>query len=169
MGAYGSPELLPVDGGGELVKCNSCGNEYYKTMAKCPQCGSFNVENCRYAGFWLRFVANLVDGVIITVISAVLEAILKDGILYAILLILPWLYYAGFESSESMATPGKILLNIKVVDLNGNRISFGRATARHFGKILSALILYIGFIMAGFTKRKQALHDIIAKCLVIKV
>jgi uncharacterized RDD family membrane protein YckC len=58
-------------------------------------------------------------------------------------------------------------IGIKVTDLNGNRISFGRATGRYFAKILSGMILMIGYIMAGFTEKKQALHDMIASCLVV--
>ena len=57
---------------------------------------------------------------------------------------------------------------VSVTDANGNPISFGRATGRHFGKIISALTLLIGYIMAGFTEKKQALHDMIAGCLVVK-
>ncbi len=72
------------------------------------------------------------------------------------------------ESSSQQATLGKIALGIMVTDLSGNRISFARASGRHFTKILSGIILYIGFIMAGFTEKKQALHDIIADCLVVK-
>ena len=66
-----------------------------------------------------------------------------------------------------MGTVGKMVLNLRVVDLAGNQITFGRATGRFFGKILSGLILNIGYIMAGFTEKKQALHDMLAGCLVI--
>lgn len=141
-----------------------------------------------YAGFWLRFVAFLVDSVLINIGESVLILILaglellldgvgvvqstKETILgivgVPLYLSLPWLYYAYFESSPKMATIGKTVAGIKVVDLDGNRISFGRATARFWLKFLSALIISIGYIMAGFTERKQALHDIIAKTLVIK-
>jgi uncharacterized RDD family membrane protein YckC len=70
---------------------------------------------------------------------------------------------------ESMkgATIGKMALGIKVTDLNGERITFGRATGRYFGKILSGLTLCIGYIIAGFSQQKQALHDILAKTLVV--
>jgi uncharacterized RDD family membrane protein YckC len=78
-----------------------------------------------------------------------------------------WLYFAMMESSNKMATLGKMAIGIKVTDLNGNRISFGRATGRYFAKILSGMILMIGYIMAGFTEKKQALHDMIASCLVV--
>jgi len=78
-----------------------------------------------------------------------------------------WLYFARMESSAKQATLGKMALSIIVTDVNGNRLTFGRATGRYFGKILSGLILYIGFIMAAFTEKKQALHDMIAGTLVV--
>jgi len=126
-----------------------------------------------YAGFWRRFVAALIDGIIlaIAVVSVGLifsfeeEGEIRGSILG---LLVSWLYYALQESSPSRATLGKKALGITVTDLNGNRISFGRATGRHFGKVLSAIILYVGFLMAGFTEKKQALHDMMAGCLVIK-
>jgi uncharacterized RDD family membrane protein YckC len=79
-----------------------------------------------------------------------------------------YLYYAFMESSANQATVGKIALGLKVTDEEGNRISFGRALGRTVAKILSALILFMGFVMAGFTDRKQALHDTIAHTLVVK-
>ena len=83
-------------------------------------------------------------------------------------LMLSWIYYASLESSSWQATLGKKLLGLKVTDLAGNRITFARASGRFFGKILSGMILGIGFLMAGFTARKQALHDILAGCLVLR-
>jgi uncharacterized RDD family membrane protein YckC len=83
-------------------------------------------------------------------------------------LMLSWIYYASLESSAWQATLGKKILGLKVADLAGNRISFARASGRFFGKILSGMILGIGFLMAGFTERKQALHDILAGCLVLR-
>jgi uncharacterized RDD family membrane protein YckC len=71
------------------------------------------------------------------------------------------------ESSSSQATIGKMLMGIKVTDMDGKRITFGRASGRFFGKVLSKLILYIGFIMAAFTEKKQGLHDILAETLVL--
>jgi uncharacterized RDD family membrane protein YckC len=72
------------------------------------------------------------------------------------------------ESSYLQATLGKMAIGIVVTDLEGKRISFARATGRHFAKIISGFILFIGYIMAGFTQKKQALHDLIADCLVVK-
>jgi uncharacterized RDD family membrane protein YckC len=71
------------------------------------------------------------------------------------------------ESSSRQATVGKIALGLRVTDLNGERITFLRATGRYFGKIISGMILYIGFIMAAFTEKRQALHDLMAECLVV--
>jgi uncharacterized RDD family membrane protein YckC len=83
------------------------------------------------------------------------------------LIIIPWLYYAGFESSRSQATPGKVLMSLVVTDLQGNKPTFARTTLRFFWKYISALIIFIGFIMIGFTQKHQGLHDRIAGCLVL--
>jgi uncharacterized RDD family membrane protein YckC len=88
-------------------------------------------------------------------------------IIFGVAALSGWLYFALMESSAKQGTIGKMALGIKVTDLNGNRISFGRATGRFFGKIISGMILYIGFIMAGFTDKKQAMHDMIAGTLVV--
>jgi len=83
--------------------------------------------------------------------------------------LIEWLYFAGFESSSWQATPGKKVLNLVVTNLTGTRISFGRATGRYFSKWVSELIpLAIGYILAGITERKQALHDMIASTLVLR-
>ena len=78
-----------------------------------------------------------------------------------------WLYSALMESSRYQATVGKLVLGIRVTGMQGQRISFGRATGRYFGKVLSCMTFCIGFMLAGFTEKKQALHDLVAGCLVI--
>jgi uncharacterized RDD family membrane protein YckC len=78
-----------------------------------------------------------------------------------------WLYFTLQESSQRQATIGKMALGIVVTDLNGERIGFAKATGRYFAKILSAIILLIGFIMVAFTEKKQGLHDILAGTLVV--
>jgi len=85
----------------------------------------------------------------------------------SLFVIIPWLYFAGFESSRSMATPGKTMMRIVVTDKEGNRVTFSRATVRHFVKYISAAIILIGFIMIGLTKKRQGLHDRAAGCLVL--
>jgi len=91
------------------------------------------------------------------------------GILVGAALLGGWLYYAYFESSSWQATPGKKILNLFVTDLNGRPVSFGRASGRFFAKLITGLIpLGIGYALAGFTEKKQALHDMIASCLVMR-
>ncbi len=92
--------------------------------------------------------------------------IFGGGVLAALTIGASWLYEALMESSSYQATLGKMIFGMKVTDLYGNRISFGRATGRHFAKWLSGMILCIGYIMVGFTERKQGLHDMLAGTLV---
>lgn len=134
-----------------------------------------------YAGFWKRFAAFIIDGLILMVCGFIIGGFIDLvhefttgtsagagalGNLGGI--ILGWLYFAIMESSSTQGTLGKMALAIKVTNLSGNRISFGRATGRHFGKIISAFILLIGYLMVAFTSRKQGLHDMMAGCLVVK-
>ena len=142
-----------------------------------------------YAGFWLRFAAYVIDQIILSIVTVIIVFILGFvmGLFFAAIgmdtptirtisaalgyffgVIVAWIYYAVSESSPDRATPGKRVIGIIVTDLDGNRISFGRASGRYWGKMLSSIILMIGFLMAGFTEKKQALHDILANCLVLK-
>ncbi len=136
-----------------------------------------------YSGFWLRFAALLIDGIIFVVFNAILLAVFSASLInandpesavtgvimyYGAIQVIMILYFTLMESSTWQATLGKRAVGIIVTDLNGQRISFLRALGRYFGKILSGVILFIGYIMAGFTDRKQALHDLIASTLVIK-
>lgn len=88
-------------------------------------------------------------------------------LLFLSLIGFPWFYYSGMESSSRQATLGKMAFKVMVTDLYGNRISFGRATGRFFSKMFISTILGIGFLLAFFTKKKQALHDLIAGTLVV--
>lgn len=84
----------------------------------------------------------------------------------AVLIAIPWLYNALFESSHRQATYGKFIFDIWVTGMKGERISFARATARFFCKILSTVPLFAGFFFCLFTKKSQALHDLICGTLV---
>jgi len=144
-----------------------------------------------YAGFWLRFFAYIIDsmllgavigiGIFLPLLGGTLRTFSADSpwelytsmarplvALRLLGLMASWIYFATLESSAWQATLGKKALGLKVTDLEGNRITFARASGRFFGKILSGMILFIGFLMAGFTVRKQALHDILAGCLVLR-
>jgi uncharacterized RDD family membrane protein YckC len=120
-----------------------------------------------YAGFWKRFVAYLIDAILLGIIGGILTSQMDQEVASTITTILGWLYFAGMESSSRQATLGKSIMGIYVTGLDGQRISFLRATGRYFAKFISAIILLIGFIMAAFTERKQALHDMIASTLVL--
>jgi len=143
-----------------------------------------NLNTPVYAGFWLRFCAAFVDGIILRVIGYGIGAVVgaasvgpnngqqpNTGVALAAVLIevtIAWLYGALQESSGAQATLGKRAVGLVVTDEAGQRITFARATGRHFGKYISFLILMIGYIMAGFTEKKQALHDMMAGTLVTK-
>jgi uncharacterized RDD family membrane protein YckC len=175
--------------------CPRCGTQSPEPAEYCAQCGSpFRVAlatapsppplpSFRYAGFWLRFWAYLIDCVILGVIPVLIAVIMAPlfftggagvamlgGVIFLFPVILTegWLYYALMETSSYQATIGKRALGLKVTGMNGEPISFGKASIRYFGKILSHMILSIGYIMAAFTEKKQALHDILAGCLVIR-
>jgi uncharacterized RDD family membrane protein YckC len=147
-----------------------------------------------YAGFWLRFVAWIIDRIVLQIASSILllpfgaslglRQFLRNhppsspeelfplftsmGRIFLLTIVLTWLYYALLESSVWQATLGKKALGLEVTDLAGSRIQFGRATGRYFARWLSVMTLGIGYIMAGFTEKKQALHDILAGTLVIR-
>lgn len=118
-------------------------------------------------GFGLMMHRNPVD----PNAAAALVGPLFLGYFFAMLFLwgLGWLYFAGMESSERQATFGKAVVSLRVTDLEGQRLSFKHATGRFFAKIVTGLVPFaIGFIMAGFTAKKQALHDMIAGTLVLR-
>lgn len=138
-----------------------------------------------YVGFWYRVLAAIIDGVVTgiggAIVGAVVGAILgvtigtdnKAMLIIQIVsqllgFIINWIYSATMESSSQQATLGKMAIGVRVTDLAGNRLSFGRATGRFFGKLLSSLIIGIGYLMVGWTEKKQGLHDIVAGTLVVK-
>jgi uncharacterized RDD family membrane protein YckC len=135
-----------------------------------------------YAGFWKRYAAYFIDYILLTVVTLPLSMIINvmgvssgnEGVQVALTLVVMLLsmvisigYYAGFHASRGGATLGKMAVGIKVVRGNGERISFLRAFCRYLATIVSSLILMIGFIMAAFTERKQALHDMMCDTLVV--
>lgn len=156
--------------------------------------------NTNYAGFWMRFVAYLIDGIILSCVQFILVmpvlAIFGIGIaskaqelesgdeaaamgfvatfmafivLYQIVFyVLQTLYHSLMESSKFQGSVGKLALGLKVTDVDGNKVEFGKALVRNLGKIVSGYILLIGYIMAAFTDKKQGLHDMIASTLVVK-
>ena len=196
--------------------CSKCGAQMTDGAAFCTACGqafstvapvrspllrtpaALPVPQLPHAGFWLRFLAYLIESVVIalgvvfvmvpliflTGLGALLGRIhpeeeLGDAGFFLIIgliflfatvsLAVTWLYHAWMESSEWQATVGKKALGLVVTDMAGHRVSFGRATGRHFAKIVTNMVpAFIGYIMAGFTEKKQALHDMLAGCLILR-
>ena len=118
------------------------------------------------AGFWIRFVAAIIDSIIVGVGYGILMFAMIAIEMYALAMILGFIWALGyhiyFPSSDMMATPGKALLGLKITDESGNKIGVGKAMLRYIGYIISALVLYIGFIIVGFTENKRGLHDMVA-------
>ena len=197
--------------------CSKCGANVAEGVAFCPTCGQAtgsvspaagapaygsapgyaapSAQRVEYAGFWLRFVALIIDIIALTIVTLPIRLAVfgmfgirhamgpafgrRPEMLFATILpalflllsinfVINLLYFSLMESSAWQATLGKKALGLAVTDLEGRRISFGRAVGRWLAKIISSLTLLIGYIMAGFTEKKQALHDMIAGTLVIK-
>jgi uncharacterized RDD family membrane protein YckC len=201
--------------------CSACGGDLQPNDQFCPKCGQAAafaspaayaaqpgvsapgpVFAHRYAGFWLRVVAYLVDGLILgiplggiilivilamggfaamhgsiptaepdqTALVAMMGALIGFYVLVLCFSVAAsWLYFALMKTSPRQATLGKSLLSLRVTDKNGRRLSFGHATGRYFAKIITSLVpLGIGYILAGVTEKKQALHDFIAGTLVFR-
>ncbi len=142
-----------------------------------------------YGGFWWRVLAYLIDAIILSIgywlvalvfgfngwlfLGADYKYWATVGVTFVVIytvitFIAPWLYYALMESSKFQGTIGKWALKMRVVDEEGRQITFARATGRYFAKILSSLTLGIGYIMVAFTERKQGLHDILARTIILK-
>lgn len=178
--------------------CPKCGAENADAAMFCVKCGfGLNLVQQEVkeqsedgpakplpGGIVKRFFAMMLDGVAVTIGAGVIVGIfvpayrlfLKDPnynqadpvTVNLLSLAFAWFYYSFLESSKWQATLGKKALGLAVTDLKYNRISFLRATYRHLMKIVSIFTAFIGFIMAGFTEKRQALHDIIAKTLVVR-
>jgi uncharacterized RDD family membrane protein YckC len=183
--------------------CLTCGRENDKQAQTCRFCGGRLIDwksgvppsagpgrpeilqamqEPHYAGFWRRFVAIVIDEILLGIVSIVFSVsylltfmngpdvkffkitALSNWIFSALL---HWLYFTLMESSPKQATLGKMAIGIIVTGYDGKRITFLRANGRYFGKFLSSLFFGIGFMMAGITKRKQALHDMLAETLVV--
>ncbi len=192
--------------------CSECGRPYpasemvtIGSATVCAQCkplfmqrvreGGQAVGVRRYGGFWIRFVALIIDSIILGVVGLIITLPLRlilgvstltavnaqdpnavlamlpmmlgmVGISMAVNVVLGVLYEGYFVSTRG-GTIGKLALGLQIIRVDGSRLSFGQAAGRYFARILSGIILYIGFIMAGFDPEKRSLHDRICNTLVI--
>ena len=175
------------------VNCNRCGAQNSESAEHCVQCGQSLTAPpviaaaapaagpSVFASFWRRVGATLID-VVILIVGIILLSMLLGMltflipsplvfILFALLwpaaIVAGWLYAALFESGAMQATPGKKVVGLKVTDLKGNRISFGRATGRHFSEWITGMTFLVGYVMVAFTQKRQTLHDMIAETVVV--
>jgi uncharacterized RDD family membrane protein YckC len=174
--------------------CPNCGTSNSDTAKYCRNCGkelamaehkpAVFVSPPRivvYAGFWRRVGAILIDISPLAAVNWIVgmatgstccflwdAEMAGSGSAFVVGAVIGWLYFALLESSGLQATLGKMTVGLYVTDEAGRRLTFSRATGRHFGKYISGVLLGIGFLMAGFTAKKQALHDMLAGTLVMR-
>jgi len=187
----------------QSLYCSQCGQlkseqelARFGDVLVCAQCKPFYTQQLRegtaaagtfqYAGFWIRFVAVIIDAIIVGLACAVIQAALVGSVIrttalgarpaagVAVMIGLVYLLstaiaasYEAFFVNRMGATPGKLILKLKVVRPDGGQVSLGRAFGRYFAKLLSGIILSIGYIIAAFDDQKRALHDRIADTRVI--
>ena len=124
-----------------------------------------------YAGFWIRWLAAFIDGILLCIPICLVTGITAEFSLWSgtviVQSLLMWPYYAFLESSSWQATIGKRAVGLVVTDIYGRRISFMRATGRHFASWISKIIFWVGYIIGAFTARRQTLHDLMANTVVI--
>ena len=189
--------------GEDRLACSQCGRVFppdeliqYETALVCAECkpsffqrvqeGAPLPGTVAYAGFWIRFLAKFVDGLILGAVNMAIS--MAGGAMImglarthradagvVVIQVLLWflqmaiaITYSTFFLGRFQATPGKMALRLKVIRSDGSPVTYGRAFGRYFAEILSSLILYIGYIMAAFDEEKRALHDRICDTRVIK-
>jgi uncharacterized RDD family membrane protein YckC len=168
--------------------CVDCGNALALTHQATVAAQDAYPLSPKWAGFWLRTLAAIIDALLCQILAVVLVVPLgfalgasmagessssdieaaAQAMGFVVGFLIQWLWFTLAESSHWQASIGKKLLGLKVTDANGERISFGKANARYWSKILSTLLFCVGFLMVAFTAKKQGLHDKIAKTLVVK-
>lgn len=174
---------------GVVLICPGCKNSYVQKLRE----GVAPKATAHYAGFWIRFVAWLIDGIILMVVGSIVQFALLGSlatirqpqpgaspdvvfgammgmvaVVFLVDMVIGCSYESFFVSSSLSATPGKLALELKVVRPNGARLTLGRGVARYFAKRLNLLTAGIGYIMAGFDSEKRGLHDMICDSRVVR-
>ena len=187
----------------KTVYCAECGRPsmpgeltQFGGLMICPVCRSSRAQGVAqpgvsaYAGFWIRFVAYVIDIIVLAIGCGIVQRILigsmfgtprfGEGISIDIGVLAPLIgvavvvqlvgsaCYEGFFVAKLGATPGKMVIGTKVVRADGSPVTLGLAFGRYFAKILSGMVLCIGFIMVGFDSQKRGLHDLICHTRVVK-
>jgi len=163
---------------GNTLICANCKPVYIQKIKE----GAAIPGTMKYGGFWIRFGAKMIDGIILMLISFVFSGIsstiiatgqpdamsITAAIVVQIIQLIVYFGYSIFFIGKYAATPGKMACGLTVVTSDGDKVSYGRATGRVFAEFISAIILYIGYIMAAFDTEKRSLHDRICDTRVVK-
>lgn len=174
---FSGDELLSYEG---VLVCAACKPVFFQRVQE----GAAVPGTMRYAGFWIRFVAKFVDGIVIGVVNMLISLAFTFLVVRSVtsgatgmgigLQVVAWFIqmfvqgaYCVYFLGKSGATPGKMACKLKVVRADGSPLTYGRAFGRFFGEMLSGLTLGIGYIMAGFDEEKRALHDRVCDTRVI--
>jgi len=175
---------------GQVYVCASCKPLFVQKLSEGARLGNIgNPFQYRYAGFWIRFAAKFLDGIILSIVlyvPIVIMVVARGGSLEDVagrrnnfgtvdVMMLVWqllyyVFYAGYEIffiGKYGATPGKMACRLRVVTAQGEALTYGRATGRFFANLLSMITCYIGYIIAGFDSEKRALHDHICSTRVV--
>lgn len=191
-------EARPVSGTTTLTSsaaiCSQCGRLFsademvsYENRYVCADCkpvffqkikeGASVVGQREFAGFWIRFGAKFVDGIIMNVASQIVQLVIGMALrsspdsavmIGALVSLVLNAGYVIYFTGKYGATPGKMACKLEVIRPDGSPMTFGRATGRYFAEILSSLTLLIGYIMAAFDEEKRALHDRICDTRVVR-
>lgn len=162
-------KVCAQDNPSEASFCGNCGATLLAAVEAPPPAAATAVA-VEYMGFWIRFGAAIIDGVIVLFIFWVLLRLIfslwPDVFGFPLLLLLYHWLFIGLRGQ----TPGKMAVGIKVVDARGNRPTLGVAALREvLGKVISAVVLFVGFLRIAWDKEKQGSHDKIASTHVVKV
>jgi uncharacterized RDD family membrane protein YckC len=163
---------------GAATVCANCKEIYAQRLRETGQVAGARI----YGGFWIRFVAVLIDGLALLIVELALQRLTGPRItnpadiglamgalgLNFFINVAIGMFYESFFLVQYGATPGKMIFKLKVITPDGGGLTWGRAIGRHFAKYLSGITLMIGYIMAGFDTEKRALHDYIAGTRVIR-
>ncbi|HTS29395.1 MAG TPA: RDD family protein [Bryobacteraceae bacterium] len=184
---YGADDLARF---GTVLICSDCKNRYVQKLREGVAPGA----PAPYAGFWVRFVAWLIDGIILMVAGSIVQFALLGsmtslrqpspgagvpealggamlamlGAVFLVDMVIGCSYEAFFVSSSLCATPGKLALELKVLRPNGARLGLGRAVGRYFAKRLNTMTAGVGYVMAAFDSEKRGLHDLICDTRVVR-
>ena len=159
--------------------CAECKPAFFQKLKE----GVMMPNELRYAGFWIRFVAVIVDGLLLQVVNGVIQVVAGIPTIFTpdkssspglaiVVGILGFLIAVSYETwmvGQCGATLGKMALGLRVVKADGSPVSFLRSFGRFFAKLLSQMICFIGYIMAGFDEQKRGLHDRICETRVIRI